>query len=268
MNHLYRVEQDIALATELTAGPWDRGLQHGGAPAALISWAAEQIPTREPMQVVRITIDLLRPVPIAPLQFRTEVVREGRKIQLCAVTLLHENVIVVRATVLKVRRAEQRLPPTAIEEQIALPGPEAGQEADVPNANPNAFIRGMTMRVVQGNFRQPGPAAIWIRADRPLFAGQAPTPLQRVAMTADFCNGVSTVLEWGKWTFINGDLTISLARLPIGDWILLDAQTWLGESGTGIAFAKLGDRRGYFGRAVQSLVIEPQAVPGEKNGGN
>jgi hypothetical protein len=258
MTFLYRVEQDTAFATEFTAGPWDPGLQHGGAPTALIAWAAESIPTRDPMQVMRITVDLLRPVPIAPLQIRTEVVREGRKIQLCAVTLLHENVVVVRASVLKIRRAQFELPPTAVEERVELPGPEEGRPTDVSSDNPNALIRGMTMSVVKGNFRTPGAAAIWFRVDRPLFADQPLTPLQRAAMVGDFCNGVSTVLEWGKWTFINGDLTISLARPPIGEWILLDAQTWLGDDGSGIAFAKLGDRRGYFGRAVQSLVIEPR----------
>ena len=268
MSFLYRVEHDTAFATEFTAGPWDPGLQHGGAPTALIAWAADNIPTREPMQVMRITVDLLRPVPIAPLQIRAEVVREGRKIQLCAVTLLQaaagarerrETVVVARATVLKIRRAQFTLPPTAVEEPIALPAPEDGHEADVPNSNPNALIRGMSMRVVKGNFRTPGAAAIWFRVDRPLFENQPLTPLQRAAMVGDFCNGVSTVLEWGQWTFINGDLTISLARLPIGEWILLDAQTWLGDGGAGIAFAKLGDRRGYFGRAVQSLVIEPRS---------
>ena len=193
MNFLYRVEQDTAFPTEYTAGPWGTELQHGGAPTALISWAAERIPTREPMQVVRITVDLLRPVPIAPLQIRTEVLREGRKIQLCAVTLLHENVVVVRATVLKIRRAELELPPTAVEEASRrCPDRTPGNRRDTPNENPNAFIRGLTLRVVQGQFRAPGPAAIWFRVDRPLFEGQAPTPLQRVAMIADFCNGVST----------------------------------------------------------------------------
>lgn len=262
MTFLYRVEHDTAFPTEYTAGPWGDRLQHGGAPTALISWAAERLATREPMQVVRITVDLLRPVPIAPLQIRAEVVREGRKIQLCAVTLLHEDVIVVRATVLKIRRAQLELPPTAIEEQVTLPGPEAGTLADIPNANPNALIRGMTMRVVLGQFREPGPAAIWFRVDRPLFENQPVTPLQRVAMIGDFCNGTSTVLDFRSWTFINGDLTISLARLPVGEWILLDAQTWLGDDGSGIAFAKLGDSRGYFGRAVQSLVIEPREQSG------
>ena len=79
----------------------------------------------------------------------------------------------------------------------------------------------------------------------------------RVAMTADFCNGVSSVLDFRRWTFINADLTISLARMPVGEWILLDARTWL-DGGAGIAFAKLGDQRGYFGRASQSLLIEPR----------
>ncbi len=262
MTFLYRVENDNAFPTEYTAGPWSNELQHGGAPTALIAWAAERIATREPMQVMRITVDLLRPVPIAPLQLRAEVIREGRKIQLCAVTLLHQDVAVVRASVLKIRRAQLELPPTAVEEKITLPGPDAGKPADVPPGNPNAFIRGLTLRVVQGDFRKPGPAAIWFRVERPLFEGQPLTPLQRAAMVGDFCNGVSTVLEWGKWTFINGDLTISLARLPVGEWILLDATTWLGDGGSGIAFAKLGDSRGYFGRAVQSLVIEKMGTPG------
>jgi hypothetical protein len=259
MSSLYSVDQDTAIPSEYTAGPWDDRLQHGGAPTALIAWAAERLTPREPMQVMRITVDLLRPVPIAPLQIRAEVVREGRKIQLCAVTLLHENVVVVRASVLKIRRAQFDLPPTATEEKIELPGPEHGRVAEpAPGTRPNAFIRGLTLSVVKGAFREPGPAAIWFRAERPLLASEPLTPLQRTAMVADFCNGVSTVLDWNTWTFINGDLTISLARLPVGDWILLDAQTWLGDHGAGIAFAKLGDTRGYFGRAIQSLVIEPR----------
>jgi hypothetical protein len=258
MNFLYRVENETAFTSDCAAGPWDPRLQHGGAPSALISWAAESIPTREPMQVARVTVDLLRPVPIAPLQIRTEVLREGRKIQLCSVTLLHQDVVVVRATVLKIRQAEVQLPDTAAEEKVVLPGPDEGREPDGVLGHPNAFIRGMTLRVVQGAFRQPGPAAIWFRAHRPVIDGQPLSPLMRVAMTADFCNGVSAVLDFKTWTFINGDLTISLARTPVGEWILLDAQSWLGHSGAGIAFAKLADSRGYFGRAIQSLVIEPR----------
>ena len=65
-------------------------------------------------------------------------------------------------------------------------------------------------------------------------------------------------MDFRRWSYINADLTISFARMPVGEWILLDAQTWLGGAGSGIAFSKLGDERGYFGRAIQSLVIEPR----------
>jgi len=55
---------------------------------------------------------------------------------------------------------------------------------------------------------------------------------------------------------INGDLTISLAREPVGDWILLDAETWAGPDSIGLAAARLADRDGYFGRAIQSVLLE------------
>ena len=99
MNYVYRVNGSIADTTSNAAGPWSPAMQHGGAPASLVAWAAERIPTREPMCVTRMTIDLLRPVPIAPLEIRSEVVREGRKIQLCAIQLLANGIEIGRAHV-------------------------------------------------------------------------------------------------------------------------------------------------------------------------
>lgn len=231
-------------------------MQHGGAPAALIAWAVERMPMREPMQVVRMTFDLLRPIPVAPLEIKIDVQREGRKIQVCNVTLSAEGVVCVRATVLKIRRVAVELPEHIIDEQVTLPGPEQGREARIRFSSHEQFAAGMTLRSVRGTFGEMGPGALWFHAQRPIIEGEPITPLMRAAMTGDFCNGVSSVLDFNEWTFINADLTISLARMPVGEWILLDAQTWLGDHGAGLAFAKLGDERGYFGRAIQSLVIE------------
>ncbi|MBL8268515.1 thioesterase family protein [Steroidobacter sp.] len=259
MSYVYQVEGSIAHAQPCSAGPWDPGLQHGGAPASLIAWAVERMPVREPMQVVRMTFDLLRPIPVAPLAIKIDVQREGRKIQVLNVTLLHEGVACVRATVLKMRQAELELPEHVIDEQILLPGPEQGRESKIRFSSYEQFASGVTLRSVRGEFGKLGPGALWFHAHRPIIAGEAITPLMRAAMTGDFCNGVSAVLDFAEWTFINADLTISLARQPVGEWILLDAQTWIGERGAGLAFAKLGDERGYFGRAIQSLVIERRA---------
>ena len=75
-------------------------------------------------------------------------------------------------------------------------------------------------------------------------------------VAADFSNGASAMLDFREWTFINADLTVNLSRQPEGEWILLNAQTWIGPDGAGLAIARLADERGYFGRAMQSLVIE------------
>jgi hypothetical protein len=257
MTYVYKVDGAIAHAQPGAAGPWDPGLQHGGAPASLIAWAVERIPTPGPMQVTRMTFDFLRPIPVAPLEINIDVQREGRKIQVCNVTLLHEGVACVRASVLKIRQADLQLPEHIADDPIEVPGPQAGeiQEMRFTNDRPS-FGDGVTLRAVRGGFLSPGPAAIWFHAHRPIVDGQAITPLMRAALTSDFCNGTSSTLSFDEWTFINADLTISLARMPVGEWILLDAQTWLGDRGAGLAFAKLGDERGYFGRAIQSLVID------------
>jgi hypothetical protein len=234
-------------------------MQHGGAPASLIAWAVERMPMREPMHVARMTLDLLRPVPVAPLEIKIDVQREGRKIQVCNVTLLHEGVACVRATVLKIRQAETELPDHVIDEQVTLPGPEQGRDSKIRFNTYESFADGVTLRSVRGSFGELGPGALWFRAHRPIVEGEPITPLMRAAMTGDFCNGVSSLLDFNEWIFINADLTISLSRMPVGEWILLDAQTWLGDHGAGLAFAKLGDERGYFGRAIQTLVIERRA---------
>ena len=138
MEAVFRVEENRVFASEHTAGPWDPRMQHGGAPSSLIVWAAERIPSPQPMHVARLTVDLMRPVPVAPLTIETEVVREGRKIQLCAIRLLAEGVEVVRATVLKVRSQAVVLPDIVTEMPIDVPGPDGGRAE--PQRTPVVFL--------------------------------------------------------------------------------------------------------------------------------
>src|SRR5471032_2709934 len=101
MDAIYRVDGNRVVTSPNAAGPWDARMQHGSAPASLVVWAAEAIPTPQPMRIARVTIDLMRQVPVAPLTIETEILREGRKIQLCAVRLRAEGVLVVSASILK-----------------------------------------------------------------------------------------------------------------------------------------------------------------------
>lgn len=255
MDAIYRVDGNHVVTSPHAAGPWNKTMQHGSAPSALVTWLAEQMPTAGPMHVTRVTIDLLRPVPVAPLTFETEVLREGRKIQLCGIRLLANGVVVVRATVLKIRADAQPLPPEVVDAPVTVPPPDQGGLLE-PRYASSPFVTGMTIRAVRGGFLSLGPGAIWYRANRPIVEGAGLSQVMRAVIAADFSNGSSPVLSFDDWTFLNADLTVSLSRPPVGDWILLDGESWIGPDGAGLAAAKLADVQGYFGRAVQSLVIE------------
>jgi hypothetical protein len=255
MDAIYRVDGNRVITSPHAAGPWDARMQHGSAPASLVVWAAEAIPTPVPMHIARVTIDLMRPVPLTELTLETEVLREGRKIQLCAVRLLAGNVVVVGATVLKIKTQVLTLPSEAVDVAVELPGPDQAR-VEQPSFSSSPFTACVSMRAARGRFGVPGPGAIWYRVDRPLVESSPVSQAMRAVVAADFCNGTSAVLDFQEWTFINADLTVSLAREPVGEWILLDAESWIGRDGAGLAMARLADVRGYFGRAVQSLVIE------------
>jgi len=74
-------------------------------------------------------------------------------------------------------------------------------------------------------------------------------------VAADSGNGISAVLDFGKYVFVNPDLTINLLRRPRGEWVCVDARTHLGPDGCGLAASNLFDVDGLVGMATQSLSI-------------
>jgi acyl-Coa thioesterase superfamily protein/acyl-CoA thioesterase superfamily protein len=259
---LFEIDGDSLLPTELARGPWSPEALHGGPVAALLARAGERVAADAPMHPARLTIELLRPVPLAPLRTTARVARPGRKVQLVEISLASGEREVARATLLRIRSAPVPLPE----------GADAVQRADAPEVGPEdarplrpAFAPGehrafhnhaTEHRAARGSWSEPGPIVDWIRLRYPVVAGEAPTPLQRVAAAADFGNGISWVLPYQDYTFINPDLTIALHRLPEGEWICLDAATLPSPGGVGIAESALYDVRGRIGRGVQTLLLE------------
>ena len=62
---LFERSGDDFLPTEITRGPWSPDALHGGPVSALLAGLAEALPRPGPMMPARITIELLRPVPLA-----------------------------------------------------------------------------------------------------------------------------------------------------------------------------------------------------------
>ncbi len=252
MEAIFRVDGGRVEVGPNAAGPWDPRMQHGSAPAGLAVWAAENIPTQVAMRVARVTVDLMRPVPLEPLTLEAEVLREGRKIQLCAVRMRAGGVLTVSATVLKVKLTAELVPPDVGGPKTTLQGPDELPEDPAQFSN-SPFVMGMQLRAARGTFGVRGPGAIWYRVQRPFVEGATVSQAMRAVIAADFCNGTAAALDFRDWTFLNADLTVSMSREPVGEWILLDAESWIGPEGAGLAMARLADLNGYFGRCVQSL---------------
>ena len=258
---LYEVDGARVVPSPLTVGPWDPGSQHGGAPSALLTWAIEAVPSPGPVQLARLTIELLRPVPLRPLSLSTEVVRPGRKVQLVRAVLSDGDQEVAAAHGLRLRTADLPLPEgSAVDERPPAP-PATGRPSApgglAPEGAPPGFHNTATeLRFTEGGFDRPGPATAWIRLLVPVVAGRPVSPAMRVAGAADFGNGISWVLPPDRWLFVNPDLSIHLLRLPEGEWIGMRSTTLPGGAGTGVAESALYDEGGRIGRAVQSLLLE------------
>jgi len=243
---------DTWLPTDLARGPWDPTALHGGPSAALLARAIE--PLLAPLQPTRLTVELLRPVPVAPLHVTARSRRDGRKIRIAEASIEHDGVVVATAVALAIRTTRLTVAEQSTERP---PGPEEGVEPDRSLDPYEGFHnKGVEHRFVRGAFRVPGPATDWIRLRLPLVPDEVPSPLQRVAAAADFGNGISGLDLMNELLFINPDLTIHLSRLPVGEWVCLDARSRYEPEGIGIAVSDLFDEIGSIGRSIQSLLLD------------
>lgn len=244
-------------ATALTRGPWHHDFQHAGPPSALLAYAIEA--QAEGQQVVRLGIDLFKPIPIATLRIDVTQRDGGRRRRVVEALLIDDTSDAPLA------RAQALL--------LSEPGLGLGEQ---PNHDPAApktaadcpphdlgFFRwdagyhtAMELRLASGSLGS-GQSAVWMRQRVPLLPNEAPSGLQRLMAIADSGNGVSMVLDPRKFSFVNPDLTVNLRRPPQGEWICLDARTHFQGGGLGMAESVLWDEHGVVANGTQNLLAQP-----------
>jgi hypothetical protein len=245
-------------ASPLTRGPWNPDHQHAGPPSALICRAIERAAANEGLtHLGRLTVNLLRPAPIGEcfVEVRTDYV--GRNAGHYSGRLTVEGKEVARFTALMQREEDIEIPErTPGHPPPAAPKPPSQCPVVTMNFADGSFgyAELVENRIAAGHFFK-GPCAAWFRMNHPLINGETPSPYQRVAVAADSGNGISAALDFGKYVFINCDLTINLFRRPEGEWICLEARTLFGGNGCGLAESALYDEQGMIGRATQSLAV-------------
>lgn len=241
--------------TGLSRGPWNPDAQHGGAPAALIAALAEEALAGEGYQLVRLTQELLRPVPVAPLE-STVTVGDGRTVRRVSVRLQHRGRSVAEGLVVLV--LTNGIDTGQAPDEVPLPAPDDCREPVVipgMSQQESFHYTAMESRLARGRTDRPGPAAAWLRLAVPLIKDHNTTAATRAAAAADFGNGLSWVLPLDRYLFANTDLTLYLQRPPLSEWVGVDSQTWIEASGIGLTRSVLHDEQGPIGVAQQNLLV-------------
>jgi hypothetical protein len=243
------------LASPSTVGPWDASSQHGGPPSALLARAIEACEPQPTQRLARLSVDILRPVPLGEIVVRTRVIRAGRRVTLVDALASAGGEPVVRAAGWRLERASDPNPPAIGHDYGLPPVGDALAPSDLGGFGTDGYLSAIEWLSGRGSLAELGPADVWARPRIELVAGETMSPFCRAVLVADSGSGVSSTLDARSWLFINVDLTVVLSRDPIGEWVLLGSRTTIEPSGTGIAETVLADQSGVAGRALQTLYV-------------
>jgi hypothetical protein len=213
----------------------------------------------------RLTVDLPAPAALEPVELRTRVHHERRRLRLVEAVLIQRGAEVARASALFLRRGQQpegdvwtppvQMPPLPIEQNGNHPSlfiRTYGWGAGVQNPDPEWG-------------EAPGPKYTWLEETRPLVDTELLSAFTRAAMAADV---TASIANWGTRAlqFINVDYTLTLSRLPVGPHIGLASLTHHSNDGIATGSAVLVDHNGPIGSAVSVSLAHsgfrpPPAMP-------
>ncbi|MFF0501271.1 thioesterase family protein [Nocardia aobensis] len=241
------------VAQELAISGWAPTQLGGHAVCGLL---ARQLETHCPegYQPARLTVDLFRPVRNQPVEVRSEIVRQGKRITVADAVIVQDGEPVVRSSAVFLVRGVE--PPGRIWNNTPdLPMPHPVQ--DSPHGSPPLFKSGdrdwtHDFAVNQNADRK----TAWMVLPS-LVEGEQISPFQRAAMIGDMTNHVC---HWGSdgAGYINADMTLTLARLPIGHEIGIRAENTLAADGISLGSAALYDRSGAVGGSVVTALSNPR----------
>lgn len=248
---------EVLVPLDLARSSWNAEQAHGVAVSGALARGAQVALRglgRPDLRVAKWSVDLFRPVTIAPCTVRSTVVREGPRLALVDVVLTQDGEPRARASALAL--AASANPPAAIwtptadpaarEERPVPPPEEVAPPTDVPHVPFFRSDAGWSQRF--GDHQNAGPHAEWATTPR-VVAGEEHSPFLAAACVADAAN---LVTNWGEAGVghINADLTMTLVREPIGFSLGVAVRDRLEQDGIVVGTTTLFDRAGVLGTVV------------------
>ncbi len=238
---------------EAARGPWDRESLHGRVLSGLLAYAIETRHGDPDFQIARLTVDMFRLAPHAPVEVDTRPTREGNRIRVIDATMRVGEVEVARASAVMLRHAPQPEGAVWSPDDWDAPRPE-----DLPapvREGRYAFDAGWDTRNINGGFAALARKRSWMRSTIDFVAGEPTTPFVRAAAAADFANPLANSGERGL-NFVNADVTMYLHRMPVGEWIGFEVASHHSAEGVAVGECALYDVDGAIGRSTVCAVAQ------------
>ncbi len=264
-SYFFHQNDDLFTPQAAAGSPWSDTMQHGGPVNAIITRSIEAIAEDVCMDVARLTIDILKPVPMKPVKVKSHYVRKGGKMAVVDTFLTVEGsdepVASGRAVLLKARQGQQP------EIDLLKPLPEArdtiAQEPWIPKefaANLPPGLHNLIRFHPSTNQEKP---IFWINGDADMLQDRPMTALEQCATTADMTTVLAArmhVLQEGNVSpevmmLMNTNTSIHFSRPPVGEWFGFTDQFIQVSEGYGVAECAIHDEQGCIGRVIQNLIV-------------
>ncbi|SMO93387.1 Thioesterase-like superfamily protein [Ruegeria faecimaris] len=256
----FRLRADgVFVGNDPARGPWSAEHCHAGPVSGLIVRAAESEIGPDKM-LTRLTVDLLRPLPLSGLRVAAETTRHTRTLATTRVTVHDlDNTLCAVATTMHLARRDLGPVPN-----VALSSPQLADSVDGPfpigeiRHDLPGFATYSDVLYPKGGNQGVGPKTIWMRTP-PLLGDEVQSPIQALCPLADCGNGISWNAPTTEMGFMNTDLTVQVHREPVSDWLASESVCHWQPSGIGMSQSVLYDTQGPVGTALQTLVLFPPA---------
>jgi hypothetical protein len=250
--HFSQIAQDTYLPSEYAQSHWGEDHLNGPALVGLVARTLETAFGLPEFLPARLTVDLFKAARGVPTTAKLALVREGRRVRNAECELIQDGVTVVRAVMVQYRLSE----------------PPRGQEWVAPATFTGPVERDEARGIGIGSDDVGWTGAIadhqntsrkrFVNRTIDVVDGDRNSPFVRAAMAAE---GTSLVTNLGTAGvgYINGDLTVALARLPRDEWIGVQADSHWTSAGISVGTSTLFDSAGPVGTGMVTAVANPGA---------
>lgn len=251
-SHFTLTDSGRFMPTQHAQSHWGDDHLSGPSIVGLAAWVLEHDCGSPDFMPARLTVDLFKAARGVPTTTKVRVLRDGRRIRNTECDVIQDGVVVAHANLVQYRRS------------AAPPGRE--WTAPMSFSAPSVDDDGKRSYVGSDEAEWSPPPAQHQNDSRKRFynhgikvlASEENTPFVRAAMAAEATSLVTNLGTKGVG-YINGDLTVALSRLPLSDWIGVQADSHWVSDGVAVGTATLFDESGAFGSGLTTAISNPAA---------